>query len=127
MEAVSTDKAPAAIGPYSQAIRCGDLLYLSGQIPLEPGSSGKLVGEDIVAQTKQVMENINAVLGSQKLTFKNVIKFTIYLKDISHFAKFNETYAEYLSSPYPARVTIEVAALPKGALIEIETLASVSG
>ena len=121
---VQTDKAPKAIGPYSQAIRAGDFLFLSGQIPLDP-KSGELVKGDIRQQTRQVLENIKGVLESQKLGMDNVVKITIFLTDMANFNQMNEVYATYFSSSPPARSTVGVAKLPKDAGIEIEALALV--
>jgi 2-iminobutanoate/2-iminopropanoate deaminase len=121
---VQTDKAPKAIGPYSQAIRAGDFLFLSGQIPLDP-KSGELVKGDIRQQTRQVLENIKGVLESQKLGMDNVVKITIFLTDMANFNQMNEVYATYFPSSPPARSTVGVAKLPKDAGIEIEALALV--
>ena len=99
---ISTDKAPQAIGPYSQAVKFGDMLLLSGQIALKPGS-GELVGETIEAQTEQVMNNIQGVLFSEDLSFNHVLKMTVYLTNMSDFSKFNGVYEKFLSQPYPAR------------------------
>ena len=118
----STPNAPAAIGPYSQAIRAeGKLLYISGQIPLK--ADGSLVQGDIKAQTEQVMSNIRAVLESAGLTPKNVIKTTIFLSSMDHFAAVNEIYGKTFDSEPPARSTVAVAGLPKGVDVEIETIA----
>jgi 2-iminobutanoate/2-iminopropanoate deaminase len=119
---VSTPEAPAAIGPYSQAVRFGDFLFLSGQIPLDP-ATGALVTGDIQAQTERVMKNLEAVLRSQGLGFGNLVKTTVFLKSMGDFPKFNEIYGKYLREPYPARATIEVAKLPKEAIVEIEAIA----
>lgn len=123
--AIATDKAPQAIGPYSQAVRFGELLLLSGQIALEPGT-GQMVGETIEAQTERVMQNVQGVLFSEDLNFSHVLKMTVYLKNISDFTKFNAVYEKFLKAPYPARVTVEVSNLPKNALIEIEATACYS-
>lgn len=114
--------APKAIGPYSQAVVAGNMVFLSGQVPLDP-NTGKIESTDIVDQTKQVMRNIEAVLASEALTFKNVVKTTIFLTDLSHFQKVNEVYEVALGSVKPARSTVQVAALPRGAQVEIEMLA----
>ena len=119
---IQTDKAPRAIGPYSQAIRAGDFLFLSGQIPLDP-ETGELVQGDIRQQTKQVLENIKGVLESQGLGMEDVVKATIFLKDIGNFSQVNEVYATYFSSSPPARSTVEVTKLPRDADIEMETIA----
>src|SRR4030066_808503 len=118
---IQTDKAPRAIGPYSQAIRAGDFLFLSGQIPLDP-KTGELVKGDIRQQTKQVLENIKGVLESQKLGMENVIKVTIFLKDIGSFSRVNEVYASYFPTPAPARSTVGGAKLPRDAALEIEAI-----
>ncbi len=120
-EAIHTDKAPAAVGPYSQAISAGNLVMLSGQIPLDP-QTGVLVEGDIQAQTRRVFANIQAVLEEAGMTFANVIKTTVFLADIADFAAMNEVYAEYFAEPYPARSAVQIAALPKGAGVEIECI-----
>jgi len=119
---IHTDKAPKAIGPYSQAIRAGNLLFLSGQIPLDP-KTGELVKSDIRQQTRQVLENIREVLGSQNLEMEDVVKVTIFLKNIGDFGQVNEVYGTYFPSSPPARSTVEVARLPRDADIEIEAVA----
>jgi 2-iminobutanoate/2-iminopropanoate deaminase len=121
---IKTEKAPKAIGPYSQAIQAGDFLFVSGQIPLDP-KTGELIKGDIRQQTRQVLENIKAVLGSQKLGMENVVKVTIFLKDIGSFNQVNEVYAIYFPSSPPARSTVEIAKLPRDAEIEIEGIASI--
>lgn len=122
IETVSTDKAPAAIGPYSQAIVVGAKVYTSGQIPINP-STGEIVSGGIEVQTKQVLENIKAVLAAAGTDLQHVVKTTIFIKDMNDFAVINKTYGEYFSQPYPARSTVEVARLPKDAKIEIEAVA----
>ena len=119
---IQTEKAPKAIGPYSQAIQAGNFLFLSGQIPLDP-KTGELVKGDIRKQTQQVLENIKGILESQGLGMENVVKSTIFLKDIANFNQVNEVYATYFPSSPPARSTVEVAKLPRDADIEIEALA----
>ena len=119
---IHTDKAPQAIGPYSQAIQAGNFLFLSGQIPLDP-KTGELAKGDIREQTKQVLENIKGVLESQKLGMGNVVKATIFLKDIGNFNQVNEVYATYFPSSPPARSTVEVSKLPRNTEIEIEVVA----
>ncbi len=114
--------APKAIGPYSQAVVAGNLMFLSGQVPLDP-KSGQIESTDITAQTKQVMTNISAVLAAEGLTFKNIVKTTIFLTDLKHFQIVNEIYDAALGGVRPARSTVQVAALPKGALVEIEMTA----
>ena len=121
---IQTEKAPKAIGPYSQAIQAGNFLFLSGQIPLDP-KTGELVKGDIRQQTQQVLENIKGVLKSQGLGMEDIVKVTIFLKDIGNFNQVNEVYATYFPSSPPARSTVEVAKLPRDADIEIETIALV--
>ena len=118
---ISTDKAPKAIGPYSQAILCGGMLYASGQIALSP-ESGELVGENIAEQTEQIMKNLSAVLAEAGTSFDNVVKTTCFLADIADFAVFNEVYGKYITSA-PARSCVAVKSLPKGALAEVEVIA----
>ena len=120
---VSTPNAPAAVGPYSQAVRSGDLLFCSGQIALDP-ASGNLTGNDIKSQTEQVMKNISAVLAASGATFADVVKTTCFLADINDFAEFNAVYAQYFTGK-PARSCVAAAALPKGALVEVEVIAVV--
>lgn len=119
---IQTERAPKAIGPYSQAIQAGNFLFLSGQIPLDP-KTGELVKGDIQQQTQQVLENINGVLESQKLGMDNVVKVTIFLKDMGNFNQVNEVYAAYFPSSPPARSTVGVAKLPRNVEIEIEAIA----
>ena len=121
LKKVSTDKAPGAIGPYSQAIICGDMLYTSGQIPINP-ETGNIEATDITAQTEQVMKNLGAVLESAGTSFENVVKTTCFLDEISDFGAFNEVYAKYFTSK-PARSCVAVKDLPKGALCEVELIA----
>jgi 2-iminobutanoate/2-iminopropanoate deaminase len=111
------------IGPYSQAVRTGDLLFLSGQIPLDP-ATGQMVDGDIAVQTRRVMDNLAAVLASAGLSFANVVRTTIYLVDLSDFARVNEVYGSYLTEPFPARATVQVARLPRDARVEIDAVAS---
>lgn len=115
-------RSALAVGPYNHAVRVGDLLFCSGQIPLDP-ASGTLVSGDIKAQAARVLENIVAILEDQKLTFAHVVKSTVFLTDLADFAAMNEVYAQYFSTDFPARSTVQVAALPKGATIEIEVIA----
>jgi 2-iminobutanoate/2-iminopropanoate deaminase len=122
-EAVSTPKAPAAIGPYSQAIKSGNLLFLSGQIPLDP-ATGALVPGGIEAQTRQVFTNIGAILEAAGVSFGHVVSATVYVADMSDFAKVNEIYATYFTAPAPARATVQVARLPKDSLVEIQVTAA---
>lgn len=123
LKIVSTDKAPAAIGPYSQAVLCGNMLFCSGQIPLDP-VTGELVAGDITVQAEQVMSNIAAMLNAAEATFSDVIKTTIYLVDMADFAAVNEIYGARFPSHKPARSTVAVKSLPRGALLEIEVIAS---
>ena len=118
---IATTKAPAAIGPYSQAVLVGEMLYSSGQIPLDP-ATGTMVGSNITEQTEQVMKNLQAVLEEAGVGFDNVVKTTCFLADINDFADFNAVYAKYITSA-PARSCVAVAALPKGALVEVEVIA----
>ncbi|BCA80066.1 RidA family protein [Desulfuromonas sp. AOP6] len=122
MEKIETDKAPAAIGPYSQGVAAGDFVFYSGQIPLEP-ASGELVSGGIDKQTRQVMANMGEALAAAGLDFSHVVKTTIYLTDLADFTVVNGIYGEFFSGIYPARATVQVAALPKGAAIEIEWVA----
>lgn len=124
MTIIHTDKAPKAIGPYSQAVRAGDTLYLSGQTPLDP-STGKLVEGDISAQARQVFENLKAVLAAADAGFTDVVRVGIYLTDLGNFAAVNEVMKQYFAEPYPARSTIGVASLPLGAAVEIDLVAVV--
>ena len=121
---IQTDKAPKALGPYSQAIQAGNLLFLSGQIPIDP-ATGDLVKGDIADKTRRVMENIKAVLESQRLGMEDVVKSTVFLKNINDFGRFNETYATYFRSAPPARSTVEVSRMARDADIEIEMIAMV--
>ena len=120
--AVSSPDAPAAIGPYSAAIRAGNLLFLSGQIPLNP-TDGTLIGGDITAQTEQVFRNISSLLQAAGATFANVARTTVFLADMNEFAEMNEVYARYVSDPPPARSTVQVVRLPRDARIEIDVIA----
>ncbi|HMJ89049.1 MAG TPA: Rid family detoxifying hydrolase [Candidatus Acidoferrum sp.] len=113
--------SPAPVGPYNHAVRVADLLFCSGQIPLN--ADGSLVSGDIRAQTEQVLENVKAILADQQLTFENVVKSTVFLTDLGDFAPMNEMYARYFAANQPARSTIQVAALPRGANVEIEVIA----
>ena len=123
---ISTSEAPAAIGPYSQAARSGNLLFCSGQIPLDP-KSGQIVTGDIGGQTRRVLDNIAAVLKAEALTFDNVVKTTIFLTDLGDFQTVNEIYGSYFKQAPPARSTVQVSALPKGANVEIELIAVANG
>lgn len=119
---IQTEKAPKAIGPYSQAIQAGNLLFLSGQIPIDP-ATGEVVKGGIQQQTRQVLENIKGLLESQGLGMKDVVKVTIFLKDMENFKPLNELYATYFPSSPPARSTVEVARLPRNVDVEIEVIA----
>jgi 2-iminobutanoate/2-iminopropanoate deaminase len=121
---ISTTKAPAAIGPYSQAIRYGQFVYTSGQVALDP-ATGQLVGEDVQAQTHRALQNLQAVLNSTGISLANVVKTTVFLTRMSDFEAMNEVYSTYFGSPAPARSTIAVAELPKQASVEIECIAIV--
>ncbi|MBL4580537.1 MAG: RidA family protein [Gammaproteobacteria bacterium] len=121
LEQVNADTAPAAIGPYSQAIKAGSLVFLSGQIPLDPQSM-EIVSEDVAAQTHQVFKNLIAVAEAAGGRLSNAVKLTIYLTDLGDFAVVNTIMAEYFSEPYPARATIQVSALPKGSAVEIDAI-----
>lgn len=119
---VSAKKAPAAVGPYSQAVKFGDLLFCSGQIGVDP-KTNNLVGNTVSEQAKQVFENLKTVLEAGGSGFDNVLKVNVYLKNMDDFSVMNEIYARHFEEPYPARATVEVARLPRGALIEIECIA----
>jgi 2-iminobutanoate/2-iminopropanoate deaminase len=119
---ISTTDAPAAVGPYSQAVRAGSTIYCAGQIPLDP-KSGQIVSGGIDAQTRRVLENITAVLKAESLSFENIVKTTIFLTNLNDFQTVNEIYASYFSQQPPARSTVQVSALPKGANVEIEVIA----
>ena len=119
---ILTANAPAPIGPYSQAVSIGDLVFLSGQIPLDP-ATGNLVDEDIEAATERVLENIRAVLGAIGLGFSQVVKTTVFMRDLSQFPRMNAVYARYFPENPPARSTVQAAALPKGVSVEIEVIA----
>jgi 2-iminobutanoate/2-iminopropanoate deaminase len=123
-EAVRTPNAPQAIGPYSQAIRAGGLLFLSGQIPLDPGSA-TLVGDDIAAQTRRVLENIGGILGAAGLGYADVVKTTVFLLDMNEFAAMNAVYGEFVPDPPPARSTVQVSRLPRDVRVEIDAIAIV--
>ena len=121
-QAVSTDKAPAAIGPYSQAVKAGNLLFLSCQIPLDP-ATGQLVDGGIEAQTRQVFQNIAEILRAAGASFDHVVSVGVFLADMNQFGKVNEIYGTYFSAPFPARATVQVARLPKDCLVEIQVTA----
>ena len=123
-KAISTTKAPAAIGPYSQAIKVGNLVYTSGQIPIDP-ATGVFVEGGIKEQARQSLANIKAILTEADLSMSNVVKTTVFLADMNDFADMNAVYAEFFAEPYPARSAVAVKTLPKGALVEIEVVAEV--
>lgn len=120
-EIVQTDKAPSAIGTYSQAVRCGDVVYLSGQIPLDPETM-ELVDGDIDRQIVQVFENLAAVARAARGDLDDVVKLNVYLVDLAHFPRVNEIMARYFESPYPARAAVQIAALPRGAAVEMDAV-----
>ena len=122
MKAISTKKAPAAIGPYSQAIRVGNLVYTSGQIPIDP-ATGAFVEGGIKEQTRQSLTNVRAILSEAGLAMSDVVKTTVFMADMNDFAEMNAVYAEFFAEPYPARSAVAVKTLPKGALVEIEVVA----
>lgn len=115
-------KSPAAVGPYNHAVRVGELLFCAGQIPIDP-KDGNLIAGDIKAQTDRVLQNVKAILEDQGLTFANVVKSTVFMTNLADFAGMNEIYSKYFTSDFPARSTVQVAALPKGANVEIEVIA----
>jgi 2-iminobutanoate/2-iminopropanoate deaminase len=119
---IHTTEAPAAIGPYSQAIRTGHTIFASGQIPIDP-KTGSVVEGDITVQTRQVLNNLKAVLEAAGAGLPCVVKTTVFIRDMNDFARFNEVYAGFFAAPYPARSTVEVSRLPKDALVEIEAVA----
>ena len=122
-QAISSPDAPKAIGPYSQAVRTGQLLFVSGQVPLDP-ATGQIVDGDIAAQTRRVFDNLGAVLKAGGRTFADVVRTTVFLADMNDFATVNDVYGTYFSEPYPARATVQVARLPKDARVEIDLIAS---
>ena len=124
MKTISTKKAPAAIGPYSQAIQVGNLVYTSGQIPIDP-ATGAFAEGGIKEQTRQSLTNVKAILNEAGLDLNNVVKTTVFMADMNDFADMNAVYAEFFSEPYPARSAVAVKTLPKGALVEIEVVAEV--
>jgi len=119
---VNTDKAPGAIGPYSQCVAAGPFYFFSGQIPLDP-KTGEMVGDDAASQAERVLENVKALLESEGMDFSNVIKTTVFITDMANFGAVNQVYSRYFTDQYPARSCVAVAALPKGALVEIEVVA----
>ena len=121
MKQIATNQAPAAIGPYSQALRAGNMMFVSGQIPLDPATG--VMAEDIKAQATQSLTNLKNILAAEGLSMKNVIKTTVFLADLADFAVVNEVYATFFEAPYPVRSCVEVCAIPKGAKVEIECIA----
>lgn len=125
-ETISSPDAPAAVGPYAQGVRCGDWLFTAGQIPLDP-ATGEITGTSVTEQTEQVIRNLRAVLRAGGCDLCDVVKTTVFLTDLATFAEMNAVYAAHFREPFPARSTIQVAALPKGARVEIEAVARVRG
>lgn len=123
MKVINTKNAPAAIGPYSQAIEVNGFVYTSGQLPINP-ETGEFAGSDIKSQTEQSLKNVKAILEEAGLTMQNVVKITVFLADMADFAAMNEVYSSYFSEPYPARSAVAVKTLPKAALVEIECVAA---
>lgn len=123
-EIISTDKAPGAIGPYSQAVKAGNMVFCSGQIPIDP-ATGEFVSQDVTEQTEQVFKNLIAVLEAAGATLENVVKTTVFLADMGEFAAMNDVYARYFSENKPARATVQAARLPRDARVEIECIAVV--
>jgi 2-iminobutanoate/2-iminopropanoate deaminase len=120
-EMIATEKAPKAVGPYSQAIRFGNLLFVSGQIPLDP-ASGEIVGGDVEVQTRQVLENLKAIVEASGMALEDTLKCTCFLQNMEHFARFNSVYNTYFADILPARETVEVSRLPKEVLVEISAV-----
>jgi 2-iminobutanoate/2-iminopropanoate deaminase len=123
-QAISTTSAPVAIGPYSQAIKAGGLLFVSGQIPTDP-ATGNIVAGDIATQTRRVLQNIGEILKAAGASFDSVARTTVYLKDMNDFAAMNEVYGTFFTAPAPARATVQVARLPKDAMVEIDVIATI--
>lgn len=123
MKAISTEKAPAAIGPYSQAIESNGMVFVSGQLPIDP-ETGVFASSDITGQTRQSLTNMRNILESEGLSLSNVVKTTVFLSDMNNFAAMNEVYSSFFSSPFPARSAVAVKTLPKDALVEIECIAA---
>lgn len=121
-EAVRTDRAPSAIGPYSQAVRAGEWLFISGQIPLDP-ATGEMVQGDIAAQARRVLDNVGAILDASNASFDHVVRTTVFLADLADFSAMNEVYGSYFRAPAPARSTVQVARLPRDARLEIDVIA----
>lgn len=123
-EQIATTAAPAALGPYSQAILAGGFLFASGQVPIDP-ATGELAGADVETQAKQVFNNLQQVLAAAGCGFADVVKTTVFLTDLANFAAVNEIYADYFVQPYPARSCVQIAALPKSSLLEVELIAKI--
>jgi len=121
-QVIKPAKSAPAVGPYNHAVRIGELLFCAGQIPIDP-ASGNLISGDVKAQTERVLQNVRAILDDQGLTFANVVKSTVFMTNLGDFAGMNEVYAKYFTTDFPARSTVQVAALPKGANVEIEVIA----
>ncbi len=121
-QAIQSDNAPAPIGPYSQAVKVGDTMYLSGQVPLDP-ATGELIDGDIDAMARRIFDNLAAVMAAAGGSLADIVKLTIYLVDLNDFAKVNAVMAEYFQEPYPSRATVAIAGLPKGAPVEVEAIA----
>jgi 2-iminobutanoate/2-iminopropanoate deaminase len=121
--AVSSANAPKAIGPYSPAVRAGNLLFVSGQVPIDP-ATGNMIEGDIAAQTRRVLDNVGALLEAGGVSFANVVRTTVFLADMNDFAAMNQVYGEYFREPYPARATVQVARLPKDSRVEIDVIAA---
>jgi 2-iminobutanoate/2-iminopropanoate deaminase len=119
---IQTNNAPQAVGPYSQAVKAGNLLFVSGQLPLDP-ATGEMVGGDVAAQANQCLRNIIAILEAENLSVDNIVRITIYLQDMNDFSRVNEVYAAFFAGKYPARVCVEVSRLPKEAAVEIDAVA----
>ncbi len=119
---IATSEAPAAVGPYSQAVATGGFLFCAGQIPLDP-ATGELIDGDVTAQAERVLQNLAAVLRANGMDFSNVVKTTVFMTDLAHFGLMNAVYSKHFAAPFPARSTIQVAGLPKGAQVEIEAIA----
>lgn len=124
MKMIFTNNAPAAIGPYSQAVKCGSFIFLSGQLPINP-KTNIIEEKDVQGQTKQIMENIKAILLEEGLSLNSIVKTTIFISDMKDFSKINDVYSSYLGDHRPARSTVEVSRIPKDSLVEIEVLASI--
>jgi len=122
-QSLSSPKAPKAIGPYSPAVRAGQLLFVSGQIPIDP-ATGQMIDGDITAQTRRVLDSVGALLNAAGLSFANVVRTTVFLADMNDFGAVNQVYGTYFVEPYPARATVQVARLPKDARVEIDVIAS---